>query len=1564
MASAPQLGQIQYSAAGNQITANWTSATAGPFLLSLFQDYGTTPILSTVWLAGFGILPNPPLNESSVFTVAVAQLDGDVAGPYSNPLQVIVGPPRDLQVEYDGDAIALGWTVPAGATVASGAEITLRNSAGIVDNIEVDGTRTVWRRDSPLDPNVSYTVTVAGMLESSIGPQSSEILIIQAVPKLAQLTYTVFEGTARIIANNGTVPPVTNPPLQAEAQLFADETLLATAIGSSALVVIPISALGPWSLYTVRLGFVTTGSRGPWSNILPVLVQPAKITKVEYDGTHLSATWSWVAGEPPPAGANITVLDPNGTAVASAEAIGTSIQFTPNPQLTPNTDYTVTALATRGGSFGTVSAAVPVLTFKVAPVSAAYDGANLTVMWDSTTLTGVTRILLHLLMGGQIVQTQLVAGGSATMWTVLSPNVKYKVALQTLGDSTAGPLGDTLPVISSAPEITSTQYTASGANSKVHVEWTTAGQSIDGIASWSVQLWQDGAAWQSPVTVAVGTLAADISPGSALDASKTYTATVRGINSRSQFGPFSAAAPVLPFATPIVSAIYDGANVSLAWAAAGENASYVAKLTDNDNNQVGSAIVTGGTSAVIPLGSAPRPTYHALVHPFSVTAKGAESSLDLLTNSVAVSATSYDGAILHVAWPALSGATSYIVQLRSGNETILEQAASGTSCDIEVALAPTGTYAVAVRGIGANVAAPPGTPLPILAGAPSIQTVVATSSSIKVTWNPAPGGTNVTGYTATLEAAGLPPLTASGTDNATFTPASLDSWRAYTARVQATGNGLTGPSTAPVRAIVGVPTVQSIKFDGAHVVVRWDALAAAAVTGYIAQIVDGDGNKVGDPVTTKATEATLPLTPVQGKTYSVVLEATDGVATGPSSAAAAAPVILATPAISGLVYDGAYVTVAIGAVADTNVSGYIARLYLDGVVVAAEKVDDRATTTIRVRETLNASGAYDVAVAAAGMASEGKESAKVAAIAAVPQVTSSIVAASKITVTWNALEIQNAHGLTGYSVQLWESGVKKGAPIPIGDKSTGQADIPVSGGLQAWKRYTVTVQATGVSSSGTLSTAAGVIASIPSILSATISGFAWSLSWTAASEEFVTGYRVTVTDAQGGNGQTFDTTQTALALPNDFRNNQSLATVYAIGAGAAGQTSAAANLYGRGASYYFSATGNSAPAYLFRASSQPAGASPIKLYLPDLFNNTPSVQNAVFALTKPATSSSYPYLITIAQDSVAWQFTGPARTTLWNAYLQFLTDLDVMVNSQPQLKPGAFNLITQVLGRALPLLFGEQLSYVYRFNAAGGYIDLVPGMRLRIDSEARQYSGPPSATNVNINGFVSSGTSIFDLGDYWQGAQINTGFNSYLSLTGRPVVPGTNTTGGAAGGLDLYPALNRMPLFRLLYPAEFPAANSNGFADLTDNIVIIGANRFGDLQGATTQYITNGNFSGYQSKISQTWFRGRAVLTPQIPILVNEALEYVAVGTTVRQLLGLFGGGAYPAGSYAGGLTFRRVINNIVDDISVAVPPDALRTNDVRIDILPLNVYGGGGDALDLPVIQGDSFTFAGAVSS
>jgi hypothetical protein len=485
---------------------------------------------------------------------------------------------------------------------------------------------------------------------------------------------------------------------------------------------------------------------------------------------------------------------------------------------------------------------------------------------------------------------------------------------------------------------------------------------------------------------------------------------------------------------------------------------------------------------------------------------------------------------------------------------------------------------------------------------------------------------------------------------------------------------------------------------------------------------------------------------------------------------------------------------------------------------------------------LDPTGVYDVTLQAVGSATSGPASASVAVVAAVPQITHvqyATAASPQVTVTWNAAELQHAHGVTGYQVRLLENGTGVGTPTDISGPSTGTATITLTAALRPWKAYTVTVRATGALATGPSSDLATVIVSAPEVTQTGINGAAWHLAWQSAAESAVTGYTVTVTDAAGGNAQTFHTASPGFKGPNGFTQNQCMASVYAVSTLAQGPPGAAANLYGAQPSYYFSSPGSANPGYLFLAAARPPAAAAITLYLPDVFTQTPTVSSPVFQLTKPATSAVYPYLITIAADSVAWKFDTASRSTLWQAYIQFLKDLF------PVLRLGGLNLIAQVLGRSLPLLFSEQLGYVYRFNAASAYIDLVPGMRVRLDSEARQYVGPPSASNTSLSGFVSAGTTYLEVGEYWQSGSLNLGFNSYLSLAARPAVPGTANTGGAGGGIDLYPPLDRHPLYRLLYPQDFPQSNGFGHADMTDGMLIVGANTFADLEGATQQYIQN-----------------------------------------------------------------------------------------------------------------------------
>jgi hypothetical protein len=106
--SAPQLGQIQYSAVRKTDHRKLDERDHGTFPALTLKDNGTTPIQSSDCQTGVRVLANPPLNETSVFHVAVAQLDG-VAGPYGNPVQMMVGmPARATSKGPGGEAMGFG----------------------------------------------------------------------------------------------------------------------------------------------------------------------------------------------------------------------------------------------------------------------------------------------------------------------------------------------------------------------------------------------------------------------------------------------------------------------------------------------------------------------------------------------------------------------------------------------------------------------------------------------------------------------------------------------------------------------------------------------------------------------------------------------------------------------------------------------------------------------------------------------------------------------------------------------------------------------------------------------------------------------------------------------------------------------------------------------------------------------------------------------------------------------------------------------------------------------------------------------------------------------------------------------------------------------------------------------------------------------------------------------------------------------------------------------------------------------------------------------------------------
>ena len=102
--------------------------------------------------------------------------------------------------------------------------------------------------------------------------------------------------------------------------------------------------------------------------------------------------------------------------------------------------------------------------------------------------------------------------------------------------------------------------------------------------------------------------------------------------------------------------------------------------------------------------------------------------------------------------------------------------------------------------------------------------------------------------------------------------------------------------------------------------------------------------------------------------------------------------------------------------------------------------------------------------------------------------------------------------------------------------------------------------------------------------------------------------------------------------------------------------------------------------------------------------------------------------------------------------------------------------------------------------------------------------------------------------------------------------------------------------------------------------------------------------------------------TPAIPVTLNGETRYVALGTTVRQLLAAFGGGPYPAGRYTTDLRLDRAVNNVVGSLAdtATISAASAASNPIRFADAPVAAYAGGVDCFDLPLIQGDALTVGG----
>jgi hypothetical protein len=353
--------------------------------------------------------------------------------------------------------------------------------------------------------------------------------------------------------------------------------------------------------------------------------------------------------------------------------------------------------------------------------------------------------------------------------------------------------------------------------------------------------------------------------------------------------------------------------------------------------------------------------------------------------------------------------------------------------------------------------------------------------------------------------------------------------------------------------------------------------------------------------------------------------------------------------------------------------------------------------------------------------------------------------------------------------------------------------------------------------------------------------------------------------------------------------------------------------------------------------------------------------NVDFSLTWTLNVHNPPVAVISVQPGNVWSTTPQARAQLRKSFDAFRLKLEDLEINQHCLKPGGAYTIAQAIAESIPLSISETLYYRFGFDAANGYVDLNPGMRLRLESSANQMMSALAPVS-SLNGFVPSSVAYYGIGRLTDSnGNQRVAFDAFLGTNRAPAI---GSSSGIAGGLiDLQKAASARRYYRLIYPAQIAPPDRPDNAGLYDNVTLIGADLLGDLNTATDpaqRAKICGASSDGRAPVLCTYFRGRSIAVPELRIYINtpQAVQplFVALGTTVRNLFDYLGNSNFPLvtqDALTGWPTFnyRRTCSALAGQLTQVL----FNLIDYSYVTGTQGFYFTGKDVYDLPVAKGDS---------
>ena len=585
--------------------------------------------------------------------------------------------------------------------------------------------------------------------------------------------------------------------------------------------------------------------------------------------------------------------------------------------------------------------------------------------------------------------------------------------------------------------------------------------------------------------------------------------------------------------------------------------------------------------------------------------------------------------------------------------------------------------------------------------------------------------------------------------------------------------------------------------------------------------------------------------------------------------------ITSIPALSTIAIDNGLASLTWGAIPDPGLTGYRVSATVANAVVASALFTGTSGNLAVTGD--------GVAFSIAGLASNvtGPAAAPVTAITAAPAGLTAgwTSVGTQCTLQWQAPTGSGA-APDGYKLAIYNGATQVHQTTVHTTSYAVPAKILTAAGGFSF-RVAATASATPART-GPWSAPAPIVSAAPGPLAVSYDGATLSATWGAVPN--ATGYRVVLLANGTESGDPWFVAEPKTSVPLGFDSSKTYSlAVQATGPGCTGPAVTAAVF---GAGFYPQFAMNTAAA-LIPATAPAMAPFAIAIGLPQIFTSPPTgdlPSSPPFSLA--AGTAPYSYVLTIAgtPSALPWTFTADAvRADLHKAYTSFLGELEFS-------KVTAFGMQTvqAAIARAMPQTFAETLLYSYGFTGSSGWVDLRPGMVLRVEYESYQTMSAATPDKDMLNGFITSAVAQYQITRSAKTAEGFTALDAFIGLLtglgGTKVTPPPVAAKQAGGGglIDSgYPVMQQAFL-RLVYPLSFIKTTEPGTPYLDLNAVLIAASKLSDLDAAAVSIRKGGQVD---TKVGVLYFRGRTTLVPQIRVWVDDVEQQVPVGTTVGQIL-------------------------------------------------------------------------------